>query len=129
MTQNVRFGLLAIALLFIVWLMTQMSLIKDENLKLEKQLISMQSDAAHYANLKKRWDKTDQKKHLLKKLSTIKAFDKRFIKGGNEVVVYNQLYSKMLDRISYAIFSSDVHIVDLLIEKTSNGVTLKVELK
>lgn len=129
MTQNVRFGLMAIAFLSLIWVLTQISQIKDENLKQEARLIKLQTDAAHYATLKKRWEKQGSKEILLKRLATVKSFDKRFTKGDHEVIVYSGLSPKLLDKISYIILASDVLLVDFSTEKVGHSVSLKVEMK
>ena len=129
MTQNVRFGLIAIALLTLVWLMTQMGSISATNVKLEEKLITLQSSASHFAILKKRWAKKGVAKKLLQRLEKVKAFDKRFLKASNEVIVYKSLTAKMFDRISYMIFASDVLLVDVKINKEGGLITLRVEMK
>ena len=129
MTQNVRFGLIAIGVLLVVWLMGQMAELKDANSQREAKLVSLQEQASHYASLKKRWDKKGEKAKVLQKLSRLKAFDKRFSKGGHEVIVYKKLKAKMLDRITYALFASDLMLVDVSLIKEEEGVTLKVEMK
>lgn len=129
MTQNVKMGLMAIFALTLIWMMTQIATMKSENSQLQEKLITLQKDASHYALLKKRWDKKNSQKALIKKLSKVKAFDKRFSKRSNEVIVYKNLKSKMLDRLSYIIFSSDEKLVSVAIEKEKAYVNLRVEMK
>jgi len=129
MTQNVKFGLMAIFALILVWMMTQISSMESENAQLQEQLIKLESDASHYALLKKRWQKKSVQKNLMKKLTKVKAFDKRFSKNSHEVIVYKNLDAKMLDQLSYMIFSSDVQLVDVAIQKEQEHMSLRVEMK
>ena len=129
MTRNVRFGLIAIALLSFIWLMTQISSISSENQRQQEKLIALQSDATHFATLKKRWTKKNLQKNLLQRLSRLKAFDKRFSRGSNEVIVYKGLTAKIFDRINYMIFSSDVLLAEVKIDKEGSLMNLRVEMK
>lgn len=129
MTQNLKFGLMAIFALILMWMMTQISSIQSQNSQLQEKLISVEKDAAHYALLKKRWDKPKVQKDLLEKLSKMRAFDKRFSKNTHEVVVYKNLDAKTLDQLSYVIFASDVKLVEVAMHKDKDKMTLSVEMK
>ena len=129
MTQNVRLGILAIIVLVFIWLLTQMSQLGSDNEKLQKDLMGLEKNAAHFAQLKKRWHKKTLKKELLAKLSKVKKFDKHFSKNSHDVIVYKGLTSSLLDKVSYIIFASDLILVDVKMEKKGEIINLEVEMK
>ena len=129
MTNNVRYGILAIIGLVIVWFFSLQANLSSENEQLQEELVSLEHQAVGYAQLQKRWDKKGETKRLIQKLESIKSFDSRFKKGPNEVLEYENIDAKMLDRLSYALFASDIVLVNVNIDKIGDASSLKVEIK
>lgn len=129
MTQNLRFGIIAIIFLIALWLVTTGIRISTSNEELKADLRTLQLKAVGFSHLKKRWSKKGESKRLIQKLESIKSFDKRFKKGPNEVIVYEGLDAKSMDRISYAIFASDVILVSVEFKHDSEHSSLRVEMK
>ena len=129
MTANVRYGLIAIVILLFVWLLNINRNIDQANRSLAAELIEKQKQAVHYSLLKKRWGKRDRSQKLLTKLSTIKAFDKQYRKGKNEIFIYKNLDARWLDKLSFALFASDAIIVSFRIEKKGAVSFLSAEIK
>ena len=129
MTQNVRFGLLAIIILVFIWLMMQISALGKSNEALAQDIISLETKASHYAMLKKRWHKKSLKTKVLAQLEQIKTFDKHFKKNSHDVIVYKGLTRSLLDRLSYTLFASDIILVDVKIEKESERINLEAEIR
>ncbi len=129
MTDNIRYGLIAIVILLFVWLLNINRNIDQENRSLESELIEKQAQGIHYSLLKKRWEKSGVSQKLLTKLSAIKAFDKQYAKGKNEIFIYENLDARWLDKLSFALFASDVIIVSFSIEKKGAVSSLSAEIK
>jgi hypothetical protein len=129
MTPNVRYGMIAIIFLVIVWFFSLQSNLSSDNERLKEDLVALEHKAVGFSQLQKRWNKKGESKRLLNKLEGIKSFDKRFKKGPNEVIEYKELDAKTLDRLSYALFASDIVLVSVSIDKFGDKSSLKVEIK
>lgn len=129
MTDNIRYGLIAIVVLIMIALVSTNLRMGSENVSLEAELIQKQSQAVHYSLLKKRWDKKSVTAKLLNKLASIKPFYNQYPKGKNIFFSYEKLDAKLLDKLAYALFTSDAIIINYSIKKEGTVSSLSAEVK
>ena len=128
MTQNVRLGAAASVFLFIVWVFIQFIQMEHANTQMQQTLHELTTQAVSFHKLKSQWDAPNRYTQLLALLSAIHAPDKSYVKGKNEHLTFLNLNAQAVDKLVHTIFSSDVTIVSYELSKTSNGVTLELEV-
>ena len=129
MRYNMKWALVAIVLLTVWLLIQQLYSAKQITETQAESLKELQDRASSFAALRKRWSKKGERERVLRKLQSIKRFDKRFNKGSHLVIVYENLNAKILNQLSYALFSSDALLVSVDISKDGERASMKVEMK
>ncbi len=129
MSRNMRWGLVVIALLTLIFMLIQIANKEQLAKKTQAELIQLETQAVHYAHLKKRWAQKKEVHNLLRRLAAIKPFDQQLNQKQKITIGYKQLDAALLDRISYTLFGSDVMIKSVVIEKKQNRVDLIVEMQ
>ena len=129
MEPRIKWGIAAIVILIILFILTKMSSLQESIVEKDAQLLQIHQQAQSYQKLKKRWDNKQSTRKLLDKLSSIQTPSERFKKGKKNTVRYKDLPAAMINKLSHAILTSDAHILSLSIKKEEKGTFLELEVQ